>query len=144
MPKISIAQLVAASLLFRVTLFCFAQAPGAGTVAHGTQSQIAGTWRGHSECARKNSPCHDEVNVYRFSEIAGKPGRFSGVGSKIVDGKEIVMGTLEWNYDAEKHSLESENSGGTFRLIVDTAKMDGSLTLPDKTVYRRIHLERQN
>lgn len=142
MPKMSIAQLVAASLVFRVTLFCFAQAPG-GTVAHGAQSQIAGTWRGHSECIRKNSPCHDEVNVYRFSEIAGKPGRFSGVGSKIVDGKEIVMGTLEWNYDAEKHSLESETSAGTFRLIVDAAKMDGSLTLPDKTVYRRIHLERE-
>ena len=31
--------------------------------ASDVQSKIAGVWRGHSECAVKNSPCHDEVNV---------------------------------------------------------------------------------
>jgi hypothetical protein len=28
-----------------------------------TAPQIAGVWRGHSECADKDSPCRDEVNV---------------------------------------------------------------------------------
>jgi hypothetical protein len=79
----------------------------------------------------KNGPCHDEINVYRFSAIAERPGWFLGAGSKVVDGKEISMGALEWNYDAERHTLKSENSGGTFRLIVDGSKMEGNLVLPN-------------
>jgi len=59
--------------------------------AEDMRSRIAGVWRGHSECAVKNSPCHDEVNVYRFSKIAGDANKFSGATSKIVDGKEVVM-----------------------------------------------------
>jgi hypothetical protein len=90
----------------------------------------------------KDSPCRDEVNVYRFSRDAGKPGWFSGNGSKVVDGKEISMGTLEWKYDAERHTLESGNSGGTFRLGLDKDRLEGSLTLRDNTVYRRIHLKK--
>jgi hypothetical protein len=82
------------------------------------------------------------MNVYRFSEVAGKPGWFSGVGSKLVNGKEISMGTLGWSYDAEKHILRSENSGATFRLVVNGSSIEGSLTLADNTVYRRIHLRR--
>ena len=133
--------LVASLILFGSSL-SFAGAPSGEAVIHDSQSQITGTWRGNSECVLKNSPCRDEINVYRFSEVAGKPGWFSGVGSKLVDGKEISMGTLEWNYDAEKHMLRSENSGATFRLVVEGSRIEGSLTLADNTVYRRIHLKR--
>ena len=76
--------------------------------------------------------------------IPGKPGWLSGIGSKIVGDKEVAMGALEWNYDADRHTLKSENSGGTFRLIVDGRKIEGSLSLADNTVYRRIHLEKEN
>jgi hypothetical protein len=134
--------LLAASLICFVSPLSFAQAPSGEAVIHDSQSQITGTWRGNSECVLKNSPCRDEINVYRFSEIAGKPGWFSGIGSKLVDGKEISMGTLEWKYDAEKHMLRSENSGATFRLVVDGSTIEGSLTLADNTVYRRIHLKK--
>ena len=134
--------LLAASLILFGSSLSFAGAPSGEAVIHDSQSQITGTWRGNSECVLKNSPCRDETNVYRFSEIAGKPGWFSGIGSKLVDGKEISMGTLEWNYDAEKHILRSENSGATFRLVVDGSRIEGSLTLADNTVYRRIHLKR--
>lgn len=89
------------------------------------------------------APCCDELNVYRFSELAGKPGWSSVTASKLVNGKEIVMGTGEWNYDVEKHALESENAGGTFRLIVDGNNMEGSLTLRDNTVYRRMQLKKE-
>ena len=54
--------------------------------------QIAGTRRGNSACAVPNSPCRDEVNVYRFSEISGKPNRFSCTAGRAVDGREIVTG----------------------------------------------------
>ena len=54
------------------------------------------------------------------------------------------MGALDWNYDAEKHILKCENSGATFRLVVDGSRIEGSLTLADNTVYRRIHLKKDN
>ena len=142
-PRVPIGRFVlAASLICFADSFSLAQAPGGGAVIHGSQSQISGTWRGNSECVLKNRPCRDEINVYRFSEVAGKPGWFSGIGSKLVNGNEISMGTLDWNYDAEKHILKSENSGATFRLVVDGNKIEGSLTMADNTVYRRIHLKK--
>jgi hypothetical protein len=106
----------------------------------GAQTQISGTWRGSSECAVKDSPCRDETNVYRFSEVAAQPGWFSGTGSKVVNGKEISMGTLNWQYDVKSHILESRNPNGVFRFVVGDSKMEGTLVLPDATVYRRIHL----
>jgi hypothetical protein len=145
MPIVTIGRFVlAVSLIYLVYSFSFAQAPGSKAAIHDSQSQITGTWRGNSECVLKNSPCRDEINVYRFSEVAGKPGWFSGVGSKLVNGKEISMGALDWNYDAEKHILKSENSGATFRLVVDGSRIEGSLALADNTVYRRIHLKKDN
>ena len=144
MTRVPVRRFVlAASLICFVDSFSFAQVPGSGgDVIHGSHSQIAGTWRGNSECVLKNRPCRDEINVYRFSEVAGKPGWFSGIGSKLVNGNEISMGTLDWYYDAGKHILKSENSGATFRLVVDGNRIEGSLTMADNTVYRRIHLKK--
>ena len=105
---------------------------------------VTGAWRGTSECVQADSACQDEVNVYRFNEIAGQPDKFNGSGCKIVDGKEIQMGTLEWTYDPDKHALESKSPNGTFRLVVDGNRMEGTLRLPDNTLYRRIHLRRSN
>ena len=102
--------------------------------------QIAGTWRGNSVCAVPNSPCRHELNVYRFSGIPGKPNRFSCSASKIVDGKEIVMGSSEWTYDSLKHLLQTVTPNLTIRLTLHHDTPDGSLTLPDSTIYRRIHL----
>lgn len=111
-------------------------------------SRIVGTWRGNSVCAVKNSPCRDEVNIYRFSEIPGKPGRFSVTASKLVDGKEIMMGTGEWTYEPRTRTLETQNPAGRIRLVLQgpnmdgSANMDGSFNLPDDSVYRRIHLQK--
>jgi hypothetical protein len=104
--------------------------------------QIAGTWRGNSVCAVAQSACRDEVNVYRFSEIAAKPNHFFCTGAKILDGKEIVMGRGEWTYDASKHVLQTLTSNPRIRLTLDEEKLDGALSLPDGTIYRRIHLKK--
>jgi hypothetical protein len=117
-----------------------AQAPDGKPQTVGAQSQITGMWRGNSECVLKNSACHDETNIYRFSEVAARPGWFTGVGSKMVNGKEISMGTLDWHYDPKSHILESDNPNGVFRFVVNEDKIEGALLLPDATVYRRIHL----
>jgi hypothetical protein len=109
---------------------------GADRAAEEAPSPIVGTWRGHSICLVKSSPCHDEVNVYRFSKIPGKPASFSLTASKVVDGKEIVMGSGECTHDAVKLVVECQ--------AVEENRMEGTLTLPDGTVYRRIDLKKEN
>lgn len=134
-PRVSCPRLLPIALL--TYLMIAADLGGAST-----PSLVIGTWKGTSECVQAGSPCHDEVNVYRFTEIAGKPNTFSGTGSKIVDGKEVVMGTLEWTFNPQYHCLEAEVSGSTFRLILMGNKMEGTLRTADNIIYRRIHLER--
>ena len=107
------------------------------------QSQIAGVWRGNSVCTVKNSPCHDEVNVYHISEIAGRPGWFFVSADKIVNGREVVMGTGDWKYEKEAHALIYDFERGTFRLNIGDGKMEGDLKLKDGTVYRLIHLQKE-
>lgn len=102
---------------------------------------IAGVWRGNSTCVVKDSPCHDETNVYRISAVAAKPGLMTITGTKIVDGREIVMGSSsDWKYDARNRTLDSAN--GAIHFAIDGNKMEGELRLPDGTLYRRIHLKR--
>ena len=103
----------------------------------------AGVWRGHSVCMVKNSPCQDEVNVYRVSAIPAKASIYFVSGNKIVDGKEEVMGTGEWNFDARAHTLSYVFPRGAFRLKLEGDKLEGDLKLPDGALYRQIHLERE-
>jgi hypothetical protein len=108
-------------------------------------SQIAGTWRGNSICQVEGSPCGDEVNVYRFREIPEKSGRFWGTASKIVEGREVSMGApAEWSYDPAKRSLETTLPGATIRFTLDGDRLDGALILPDRTIYRSIHLKKEH
>jgi hypothetical protein len=130
---------LAATILTAVLLFV-EQVPDGEAQTAGTRSQISGTWRGNSECLLKNSACHDETNVYRFSEASARPNWFSGTGSKVVNGKEISMGRLDWHFNANSDTLESNNPNTVFRFVVAGDKMEGMLLLPDGTVYRRIHL----
>ena len=119
------------------------QSQSTKTAADIVRTQIEGTWRGNSTCMVKGSPCHDEINVYRFAEIPGKPDRASVTASKVVDGKEIVMGTSEWKYDPEKKILEWLGPHGTFRLALQDDKMEGTLSDKDGGVYRRISLKKE-
>jgi hypothetical protein len=105
--------------------------------------QVAGVWRGHSVCMVKNSPCQDEVNVYHISAIPANPSTYFVSGNKVVNGKEEVMGTNEWKYDANAHTLSHEFPRGAFRLKLEGEKMEGDLKLPDGTLYRQIYLQKE-
>src|ERR1700675_4629438 len=112
MPRVSHGRFLLSTLLVTEVLFpCLAPAQHDNGDDHGTTPQISGVWRGNSECVIKDSSCHDEVNVYRFSGIEGKAGHFTCEGSKVVGGKEIPMGFLERRYYVKSHTLASENSG---------------------------------
>src|SRR6266853_1793781 len=108
----------------------------------GDESKLAGTWRGDSLCVEKGTTCHDEVAVYRIADLPGKPGYLLVSGGKVVDGKEIVMGTGEWRYDSGKRTLSVELPRGVITLKANGDKLEGTFTLPDKTVLRRITLKR--
>jgi len=101
--------------------------------------QLIGDWKGESICQVKNSPCHDETVVYHISKEKG-PGKFQIIADKIVDGKMVNMGTLDFTYEEENKALVCTFKNGTFRLIIAGNKMEGTLVTADKILYRRISL----
>jgi hypothetical protein len=131
-------------LLFALTggRSCLSQGSVPRSGVEETASRIAGVWRGNSVCMVKGSPCHDEMNVYRFSSVAGRPNTLAVTASKVVDGKEIVMGSGEWTYDPGNHLVECK--APPIRLTITGDKMEGALSLADGTVYRRIYLKKES
>jgi hypothetical protein len=63
-------------------------------------------------------------------------------GGRVVEGKEIVMGTGKWRYDSTKRTLSVELPRGVITLKADGEKLEGTFTLPDKTILRRITLKK--
>lgn len=104
---------------------------------------IAGIWRGQSSCEQKESACRDETVVYRVSPLQDKPDSFSVSADKIVDGKAVNMGTLEFRYIAAQQALVCEYAQGVWRLSVDGANLEGTLTRPDGIVFRRVALRKE-
>ena len=104
---------------------------------------IAGIWRGQSSCEQKKSAGREETVIYRFSPLQDKTGSFSVSADKIVDGKAVNMGTLEFRYVEDQHALVCEYAQGVWRLSVDGAKMEGTLTRPDGSLFRRVALHKE-
>jgi hypothetical protein len=123
-------------------VFAMPQNAEAKSSSGGAEQKLAGTWRGDSLCVEKGTACHDEIAVYRIAAIAGKPGTLLVTGGKVVDGKEIVMGTGEWRYDSAKRTMSVELPRGVITLKAEGDKLEGTFTLPDKTILRRITLKK--
>src|SRR5207302_2231036 len=138
------AAYVAASLIPFLVSVAIAIPQNAPASASSTsdESKLAGTWRGDSLCVEKGTACHDEVAVYRIAAIPGKRGLLMVTGGKIADGKEIVMGSGEWRYDSGKRTITGELPRGVIVLKLEGDKLEGTFTLPDKTVLRRITLKK--
>ena len=109
---------------------------------HPVESQLFGDWRGESICQVKNSPCHDEEVVYHISK--GKQhGTVVVSADKIVNGKPVSMGSGDYRYDEPTGTLTNGAGGRIWKLIVGGKTMAGTLTLPDKTIYRRVTLKKK-
>ena len=104
---------------------------------------LTGDWSGTSVCVANHDPCRDENALYH---LKGPDERHlvTVVGSKIVDGREIVMGPpSDFTYDAEKGTLVLETERSVFRFTVTGDRMEGTLTLqPSGVLYRRISLKK--
>jgi hypothetical protein len=131
---------LAGSLVFATV--AIAQNTPANASASDDESNTAGTWRGDSVRVEKGTSCHDEIAVYRLAAIPGKRGFLTVTAGKVVDGREIVMGSGEWRYDSGMHTLTIELPRGVITLKIDGDKIEGIFILPDKTVLRRINLKK--
>jgi hypothetical protein len=107
-------------------------------------SKLVGEWTGESICQIRPSACHDEKALYRIEKSSNSSGKAVKVsGYKIVNGREILKGSGDWTYDRETGTLTWEGPVGVWQLTVQGNKMNGTLTLLDKTVFRRVTLNKE-
>jgi hypothetical protein len=129
-------------LAMAVALTVPAQGTAASRSEKAAEESPVGDWRGDSICQVRPSACHDEDSLYHVTPIADKPGWFSMKGDRIVDGKPVTMGTMDCQYDEHRHSLECVFPRGVLHFTVKGNTMEGTMNLPDKTLWRKINLKR--
>jgi hypothetical protein len=115
----------------------------------GPVDEIVGTWRGTSACVdRQAAPaCTDEEVIYEIVASPGPPGSVTVTADKVVDGKRLPMGSLDFTHDATSSSwtseLETPRMHALWRLSVRGTTLSGTLTLlPAKAVVRRVDLRK--
>lgn len=103
-------------------------------------SDLVGDWSGTSLCQVKPSACHDENVVYHLSNP--HDDKITIQADKIVDGKPINMGSGDWTYQKSARELTFQIPRGIWKLVISGDSMDGTLTDPDGTVFRKVRLSR--
>jgi len=106
-------------------------------------SSIAGTWRGESVCVTDSSACRNESVVYYIKDVADRPDLVLIQADKMVDGKAITMGTGQWQHDRTHRTLEWRTRQQVWLLKITGDRIEGTLTLSDKTVFRKMTLEKE-
>ena len=124
-----------------------ADVPGEALV--GPVDEIVGTWRGTSACVdRQAAPaCTDEEVIYETVTNSRRPDSVTVRADKVVDGKRLPMGFLDFTYEATSRSwtseLETPRMHALWRLSVSGTTLSGTLTLlPSKAVVRRVNLRK--
>jgi hypothetical protein len=103
---------------------------------------LSGDWRGDSVCTPGHDACRDEKALYHLTG-PDEHNIVTVVGSKLVGGREIVMGPAsDFTYHPDKKTLVLENRYGVFRFTVSGTTMEGTLTLPSGELYRKISLKK--
>ncbi len=111
--------------------------------AQKTNAIMLGKWKGESLCTVKPSACHDETVVYEITAPAGPKDHLVWKADKIVDGKQVNMGSLDCKYASESHTMTCDLPGrGVWSLTVDGDVMTGTLKLSDGTVFRKVSAKR--
>jgi len=109
------------------------------TAFQSKEDSLIGDWAGTSKCQLKNSACHDENVIYHISHGSGAD-LYRIDADRIVDGKAVDMGELDFKFDKGSHTLTCVYPQGTWVLVADKTHIDGTLTTPDKVLFRRISL----
>lgn len=115
--------------------------------ARAMPASVLGTWKGESICVGNRPACKNEVVVYRFEAVAGKRGEVLQLADKIIDGKRVPMGKLEFQYNEAKGELSGEftvrQTHGLWQYKVSGDSLEGTLVLlPDGELRRRVNAKR--
>ena len=128
-------------LIFVLAVSINCGAPPNSNVSPAT-TDVAGDWTGESICTVKNSPCHDEQVIYHITE-PDSAGNLKIQADKVVNGTPEDMGTIDCTYDKKASSIECKMKNWVWHFIVDGDKMQGTLNMPDGTLYRRISVTKR-
>jgi predicted secreted protein len=114
----------------------------AGFAQQTTTNNIEGTWKGTSLCQVKQSACHDENVVYHISKTSATI--YTIQASKVVNGAEEDMGTLDAVYDETKQTLTvtTKDRQGVWLFRIDGMQMHGTLTINENTLFRIVELKK--
>jgi hypothetical protein len=122
---------------------------GMGETLAGPVDEIVGTWRGTSACVdRQAAPsCTDEEVIYETVANSGQPDSVTVRADKVVDGKRVPMGSLDFTHKATSRSWTSESQTprvhALWGLSVSGTTLSGTLTLlPSRVVVRRLDLRK--
>lgn len=108
----------------------------------GEPTDVVGIWRGESACATDSPACHDESVVYYIQEVPNRSDLVHVRADKIIDGQAVTMGTAKWRYDRAHATLEWQTVRQTWLLKVIAKRLEGTLTLGDGTVFRKMTLDK--
>jgi hypothetical protein len=106
----------------------------------GQPASPAGTWHGVSTCLTDAPACQDEQVVYYIQPIPAHPDQLYLRADKIVDAGTVTIGSGPWSYDRKQQTLSLASSGQVWLLSIDGNRIEGSLTLDGKVVFRRMTL----
>jgi hypothetical protein len=110
--------------------------------ASASTTRPVGTWKGESTCLVRPSGCNDEDSVYRFSK-ALQENQVTLSANKVVNGKEINMGTGLCEYGAAKSVVDCPlPNGSTIHFDVAGDTMQGTMKLKDGKPWRKMRLKR--
>jgi hypothetical protein len=133
--------------LVLVLAVLWAGASGQASAAHGVD-ELLGTWRGTSTCTDKVAApaCHDETVVYDVRR-GDKPGHAILAADRIVDGRRVPMGELEFAWDAAMACWRSDFGSPTVTsrwcFATEGAALKGTARLvPGNQVIRRVEAQR--
>ena len=135
------------SAVWPLALLLLAASPDVGDPS---PAAFLGTWQGTSTCVDlKVAPaCHDEVVVYDVVR-AEKAGSLTVKADKVVDGKRLPMGDLEFTYSPPpdacwRSDAKSARFHSVWCLKVQGDRASGTLRrFEDNAVIRVIELKRK-
>ncbi|HKG59216.1 MAG TPA: hypothetical protein VKB05_05500 [Pyrinomonadaceae bacterium] len=110
-------------------------------------SSIVGTWTGESICVGNRPACKNEIVVYRFEPVAGKPTLVTLLADKILKGKRIPMYRLDFQYDESRRTLSCDftqrRTRGTWEYKITGDLMEGTgIVTAGKSIARRVKVKR--
>src|SRR5262249_11881393 len=95
------------------------------------------------KCVVRPSSCVDEDSLYRVAAIEKSQDKVRLSGNKIVNGREVNMGDLDCRYDAQTQKIECPMPNRvSVRFEISDKLMEGKMTMPDGTLWRKISLHK--